>query len=92
MKKYIMSIDQGTTGSNVVIMDQGGSLVAASDFDFPQIFPKPGWVEHDPQQIWKSVEKSAINALKKAKLKPQDIFTIGITNQRETILAWKKSD
>lgn len=87
-----MSIDQGTTGSNVVIMDQGGSLVAASDFDFPQIFPKPGWVEHDPQQIWKSVEKSAINALKKAKLKPQDIFTIGITNQRETILAWKKSD
>jgi glycerol kinase len=91
MKKYIMSIDQGTTGSNVVIMDQGGSLVAASDRDFLQIFPQPGWVEHNPTDIWNSIESSAQEALKKAGVSAADIFTIGITNQRETVIAWRKS-
>lgn len=92
MKKYIMSIDQGTTGSNVVIMDQGGSLVGASDYDFPQIFPRPGWVEHNPADIWKSVEISALEVLRKTKIKKEDIYTIGITNQRETVVAWRKSN
>ncbi len=91
MKKYIMSIDQGTTGSNVVIMDQGGSLVATSDRDFQQIFPHPGWVEHNPTDIWNSIESSAQEALKKAGVSANDIFTIGITNQRETVVAWRKS-
>ncbi len=86
-----MSIDQGTTGSNVVIMDQGGSLVASSDRDFQQIFPHPGWVEHNPTDIWNSIESSAQEALKKAGLSANDIFTIGITNQRETVVAWRKS-
>lgn len=92
MKKYIMSIDQGTTGSNVVIMDQGGSLVASADRDFQQIFPQPGWVEHNPTDIWNSVESSAQEALKKAGISAADIFTIGITNQRETVIAWRKSN
>lgn len=87
-----MSIDQGTTGSTVIIVDQGGSLVASSDEDFKQIYPQPGWVEHDPNDIWNSVERSALGALKKAGLKPEDIFSVGITNQRETVVAWRKSD
>jgi glycerol kinase len=89
--KYIMSIDQGTTGSTVLILDQGGSLVSSADCDFKQIYPQPGWVEHDPVDIWKSVEMSALAALKKINATPADILTIGITNQRETVIAWRKS-
>jgi glycerol kinase len=90
--KYIMSIDQGTTGSTVLILDQGGSLVSEASTDFKQIYPKAGWVEHDPNDIWNSVEHCAFEALKKANLKPSDILTMGITNQRETVVAWKKSN
>ena len=90
--KYIMSIDQGTTGSTVLILDQGGSLVSEASIDFKQIYPKAGWVEHDPNDIWNSVESCARQALQQAKLKPSDILTIGITNQRETVVAWKKSN
>ncbi len=86
-----MSIDQGTTGSTVLILDQGGSLVSSADCDFKQIYPQPGWVEHDPGDIWKSVETSAKAALKKINAQPSDILTIGITNQRETVIAWRKS-
>lgn len=89
--KYIMSIDQGTTGSTVLILDQGGSLVSSADCDFKQIYPKAGWVEHDPVDIWNSVETSAHAALKKINARPSDILTIGITNQRETVIAWRKS-
>ncbi len=92
MKKYIMSIDQGTTGTTVIIIDQVGGLVASSDFDFKQIYPQPGWVEHNPEDIWQSVKFSALDAIKKAKLKPSDILTLGITNQRETVVAWRKSN
>ncbi len=87
-----MSIDQGTTGSTVSIVDQGGSLVASSDRDFKQIFPKPGWVEHNPDDIWSSVEVSALEAIKKAQITTADIHAIGITNQRETVIAWRKSN
>ncbi len=86
-----MSIDQGTTGSNVVIMDQAGSLVSAADQDFLQIFPQPGWVEHNPVDIWNSIESSAQAALIKAGISVANIFSIGITNQRETVVAWRKS-
>jgi len=92
MKKYIMAIDQGTTGSTVILVDQGGGLVAHADQDFPQIYPKPGWVEHDPRQIWESVEQSARAVLKSAHATLQDIQAIGITNQRETVIAWRKSN
>jgi glycerol kinase len=92
MKKYIMAIDQGTTGSTVILVDQGGGLVASSDQDFPQIYPKPGWVEHDPRAIWDSVSNSARKALSKVQASPNDVLTIGITNQRETVVAWRKSN
>ena len=88
MKKYILSIDQGTTGSRAVVYDDKGSKVAWSYHEFPQYFPKPGWVEHDPEEIWKSVNSSIQKVLKKV---PQgSISAIGITNQRETTVVWDK--
>lgn len=90
-QQYIMSIDQGTTGSTVLLVDQSGKLIASADRDFRQLFPQPGWVEHNPQDIWNSVETSAQEVLKKIHASPEDILTIGITNQRETVLAWRKS-
>lgn len=87
-----MSIDQGTTSSRVIIMDQGGGLVSSASYDFKQIYPHAGWVEHDALEIWKSVEKSGIKALQQAGLNKENILTIGITNQRETVVAWRKSN
>ncbi len=86
-----MSIDQGTTSSRVVLMNQAGSLVSLATTNFKQIFPKPGWVEHDPNEIWSSVEAAADGALKKINAKPSEILTIGITNQRETVVAFRRS-
>ncbi len=91
MKKYIMAIDQGTTSSRVVLMNQAGSLVSMGTCEFKQIFPQPGWVEHDPNDIWKSVITSAEIALKKVQASGDEILTIGITNQRETLVAFRKS-
>jgi len=91
MNKYIMAIDQGTTSSRVVIMNQVGSLVASGSAEFKQIFPQAGWVEHDPEEIWKSVQVSARKAVEQAKISSQDIAAIGITNQRETVVAFRKS-
>lgn len=91
-----MSIDQGTTGSTVILLDHVGSLVSKASVDYPQIFPKPGWVEHNPEDIWKSVQQAAEVCFAQQKLKNLDvvsnIMTIGITNQRETIIAWRKSN
>jgi glycerol kinase len=92
MKKFIMAIDQGTTGSTVILVDQAGELVAKATTDYKQIYPKPGWVEHNPTDIWKSVEASAESCLKKAAVSQDEIFTIGITNQRETVVAFRKSN
>lgn len=91
MKKYIMSIDQGTTSSRVVIMNQAGSLVAVASKSFKQYFPSPGWVEHNPEEIWKSVEFSARQAMKKAGINKDQILAMGITNQRETVVAFRRS-
>ncbi len=86
-----MSIDQGTTGSTVTILNQGGSLVAKINQEYPQIFPKPGWVEHNPEDIWKSVTECIQKAMNAAQLNSKDIAAIGITNQRETVVLWDKS-
>jgi glycerol kinase len=86
--KYILSIDQGTTGSRAVIYDKRGRNVAASYQEFPQYFPKPGWVEHDPEEIWESVRNSIQRVLRKVPAKA--IEAIGITNQRETTVVWDK--
>jgi glycerol kinase len=90
MSKYILSIDQGTTGSTVVIVDKQLNLVGKASKEFPQHYPKPGWVEHDPEEIWASVEYTVKAALEAAKITPDQIAAIGITNQRETTLLWNK--
>lgn len=88
MSSFIMAIDQGTTSSRTCIINQAGGLVAEARETFKQIFPKPGWVEHDPEDIWYSTQRSMRLALEKAKIKGSQIRTIGITNQRETVMVW----
>ena len=86
--KYILAIDQGTTGSRAVIYNKKGKKVTSAYQEFPQYFPKPGWVEHDPEEIWKSVNNSIQNVLKK--IPKSTIAAIGITNQRETTVIWDR--
>lgn len=88
MKKMILSLDQGTTGSTALLMDLNGNIIGAHNEPFKQIFPKPGWVEHDPNDILKSVKKAVKEVFKKTNRKPEDVLTIGITNQRETVVFW----
>ena len=88
--KYILALDQGTTSSRSIIFDKTGRIKAKAQKEFPQIFPKPGWVEHDPEAIWKTQLATAKAALRKAKLTAKQIAAIGITNQRETTLLWDR--
>jgi glycerol kinase len=90
MKKYILAIDQGTTSSRVIIFDEDGKIVNYHQKEFKQYFPKPGYVLHDPLEIWESVVFCIDKALLKAKLKIDDISAIGITNQRETSVIWDR--
>jgi glycerol kinase len=90
MSQYILAIDQGTTGTTSSIVDSTGTIIAAADLDFEQIFPQPGWVEHNPEDIWSSVEKTVKNVLNKSKIAPAQIAAIGITNQRETTIGWNR--
>ncbi len=92
MAKFILAIDQGTTGSTVALMDEKGVLRSSVNYEFPQIYPKPGWVEHRPADIWTSVEKGIRAIFRKNICKPNDIAAIGITNQRETSLLWDRRD
>lgn len=90
MSSFIMAIDQGTTSSRTCIINQAGGLVAEARESFKQIFPKPGWVEHDPEDIWYSTQRSMRLAMEKAGIKGGQIRTIGITNQRETVMVWNQ--
>jgi len=90
LAKYIMALDQGTTGSRAIIFNHSGSIVSTASKEFKQIYPKPGWVEHDPMEIWSSQVEVAKDALDKAGLEAVDIAAIGITNQRETTIVWDK--
>ena len=93
MKKkngYVLSIDQGTTGSRAFIFDSKGSPIASSYKEFKQFYPKPGWVEHDPMEIWGSVKQTIDGAISKSGINPAAIVAIGITNQRETTVVWDK--
>jgi len=89
-KKYILSIDQGTTSSRGVLFDSDYQIVAIGQKEFTQFFPNSGWVEHDPEEIWVSTLESCNNAISKAKIEPNQIVSIGITNQRETTVVWDK--
>ncbi len=86
--KYILSLDQGTTSSRTLLIDQTGKVISKSQKEFKQIFPKPSWVEHDPIEIWNSQLETAKDVILKANINPKDISGIGITNQRETIVAF----
>jgi len=90
-KKYILALDQGTTSSRAIIFDHDGNIVSAAQKEFRQIYPVPGWVEHDPMEIWGSQSGVAREALEKASIKPDEVAAIGITNQRETTIVWDKN-
>ena len=88
--KAILAIDQGTTGTTVAVMNTRGVLLGSVNYEFPQIYPKPGWVEHDPEAIWASVLKGIRAVFRRGLCKPADVACIGITNQRETALLWER--
>ena len=92
MKKFIASIDQGTTSSRVILFDTNGNLKFKSQFEFKAIFPKNGWIEHDPNEIWKTTLKALKQVIKKSISLGGKIISIGITNQRETTILWNKTN
>jgi glycerol kinase len=87
---HILALDQGTTSSRAIVFDHDAAIVAVGQREFRQIFPKPGWVEHDAMEIWATQIAVAIEALGRAGLRPRDISAIGITNQRETVVVWDR--
>lgn len=91
MPRYVLSIDQGTTGSTVVVLDEAIQILAKVNQEFPQVYPEPGWVEHDPEAIWRSVTEALGRALAEARIDARQIAGIGITNQRETTLLWERA-
>jgi glycerol kinase len=90
LPEYILSLDQGTTSSRAIIFDKAGSMVSVAQKEFTQIFPQPGWVEHDPVEIWSSQIGVATEVIAKAGAAAADIAAIGITNQRETTIVWDR--
>lgn len=90
MKKYLLAIDQGTTGSTVLIVDKEGKIIGRGYKEFTQSYPQPGWVEHNPEEIWVTTVTVIQEALTSSHLNPQQIEAIGITNQRETTVIWDK--
>src|SRR3970282_1601739 len=91
MAKYAAAIDQGTTSTRFMIFDHGGKVVEVDQREHEQIYPKPGWVEHNPMEIWQRTEEVIAEALKKSKVDPKDIAAVGVTNQRETTVVWEKA-
>jgi glycerol kinase len=87
---YLLALDQGTSSSRSIVFDEHGNIVAQAQRELPQIYPQPGWVEHDPMLIWQGQLATARDALASAKLKAADIRAIGITNQRETTVVWNR--
>jgi glycerol kinase len=91
MSKYVAAIDQGTTSTRFMIFDHAGDVIAVDQKEHEQIYPKPGWVEHDPLEIWARTVDVMNGALEKSGVSPEDIAAIGITNQRETTVLWDKN-
>jgi len=90
-KKYILAFDQGTTSSRAILFDKDGRIVKTAQKEFTQIYPKAGWVEHDPMEIWGTQSGVAREVLETAGVNPQEVAAIGITNQRETTVVWDKT-
>lgn len=91
MSLYILALDQGTTSSRSILFDKKGNIIAVAQKEFTQIFPKPGWVEHNPAEIWETQLATAKEVIAKAKISARDIAAIGITNQRETTVVWDRT-
>ncbi|KXG73675.1 glycerol kinase GlpK [Thermotalea metallivorans] len=91
MDKYLLALDQGTTSSRAILFDHNGKTIGVAQKEFAQIYPKPGWVEHDPMEIWGTQSGVAREVLEKTGIRPQEIAAIGITNQRETTIVWDKN-
>lgn len=89
-KKYVLAIDQGTTSSRAILFDKQGSIVGMAQKEFPQLFPQPGWVEHNALDIWSSVVGVIGEVLASHNVSAQEVAAIGITNQRETTVVWNK--
>ena len=87
---YVLALDQGTTSSRAILFDHDGASRSIAQREFEQIFPQPGWVEHDPEEIWASQISVAVEALSRADVRPRDIQAVGITNQRETTIVWDR--
>ncbi|MDE0884601.1 MAG: glycerol kinase GlpK [Myxococcota bacterium] len=90
MSRYVLALDQGTTSSRALLFDHGGAVVAEDQHEFPQYFPEPGWVEHDPLEIWESQLRAARGVLERAGVSAADLAAVGITNQRETAVIWER--
>ena len=90
MGRYIMALDQGTTSSRCILFDKKGNIISKSSKEYEQIYPKEGWVEHNPMEIWSSQLGVAIEAMAMVNVPADDIEAIGITNQRETTIIWDK--
>src|SRR5579883_171008 len=90
MADYIGAIDQGTTSTRFIIFDRSGRIVAQAQKEHEQIYPQPGWVEHDPQEIWFRTQQVIGEAMQQAAIRPADLAAVGITNQRETTIVWDR--
>jgi len=91
MPRYLLALDQGTTSSRAIVFDDSGAPVAVAQREFPQHFPQPGWVEHDPADLWQTQRDTAVEALRSAKISARDVAAIGVTNQRETTVVWDRA-
>src|SRR5471030_1025637 len=89
-EQYILALDQGTTSSRAMVFDRQGNVVSVAQKEFQQIYPRPGWVEHDPQDIWSTQAGVAAEAVTRAGLNGSSIAAIGTTNQRETTIVWDR--
>ena len=90
MRRFILALDQGTTSSRAIVFDRRGRAVATAQQEFAQHYPQPGWVEHDPRDLWASTRRTALGAVAEANLTGRNIAALGLTNQRETTLLWDR--
>jgi glycerol kinase len=90
VSSYIAAIDQGTTSSRFIVFDKSGRIVSVAQKEHEQIYPRAGWVEHDPEEIWRRTQEVIVEAMQLRGFRPKDLAAIGITNQRETTVVWNR--
>ena len=90
-RRHVLALDQGTSGSTALVVDDAGRVCGRGHVELPQYYPRPGWVEHEPEEIWSTVEQAAAKALAAAGVAGRDVAAVGITNQRETTILWDRA-